>query len=91
MPVKLVNNILAVSLMQRIDDFRKTIKDDEGYTAEELGDNDQIGAQPCHIRSVLVRNQWWIKQWSAEKRRALYLLVNPKILAKYAAKSKKSI
>ena len=89
MPVA-INNKLFVpgSVKTRLDAFRKTIKDGEGYTLKELSDMTSISASANRIREILCDMKWSIKQWNDAKRNSEHLLVNPKTLLEHAKQNK---
>ena len=88
MPVKISSgNILEGSPTSRLDAFRKTIKDGEGFTLKELAAMPCIATSVTRIREILCQQGWSIKQWNGDIRNSEHLLVNPKTLAQYAKKN----
>ena len=88
MPVKLsTSKIVEGSPTERLDAFRKTIKDGEGFTINELVAMPCIATSATRVRDILTNKGWSIKQWNDTKRNVEHLLVNPKTLAQYAKKN----
>ena len=87
MPIKL-NKTVVGTPTERLDAFRKTIKDGEGYTADELSQLPVIGGNIGNIQVILWKNKWTVKNWDETLRRNVRLLVNPKTLAQYASGNK---
>jgi len=84
MPVPVSKSLISGSPRERLDAFRKTIKDDEGYTLEELEAIPTLGIGTSYARELLRKNKWSILQYDVNARKAVHLLVNPKTLAKHA-------
>lgn len=87
MPTK-ISNAVQGSPKERLDKFRQTIPDGEGYSYNELATLSGISASRNRIADIVRENRWGIEQYDVRARRMTQFLVNPKMLAKYKKPSK---
>ena len=86
MPTK-IEHATKFRLIDRLNDFRLTIPNDVGYSAEELSVMPCINASSAQIRRMLGRHKMSIIHWDGV--RMTQMLVNQATLKKHANKPKK--
>lgn len=87
MPIK-IQRISKDSLQERLDAFRRTIKDDEGWDIDELAAIVELDGAPSSIRQIIQKMGWGLKIPCHKSSNPKTVLVNPKTLAKHAIKNK---
>jgi len=70
---------------QIVDEFRHKIADGQGFSTQEV--SELTGISIAQVRRVFSQNHWAVKRFSPELKNAIWLLVNPRDLKKYADKS----
>jgi len=68
-----------------VDDFRHKIKSGECWSPVEVAK--ELGTTDGAVRAIIFRHKWGIPQFTASSGNMQIMLVNPKDLAKYAAKN----
>lgn len=76
MPIKILQT--SGTLDDQIEALRKTIKNGEGLTLEEV--SAAVGRSIPRLNTVCRKHGWLVKQFSPESRNYLNLLVNEKTL-----------
>ena len=86
MPVKL-KPMTALSVPGRIDKLRQTLKPDEGMTMEEVAAHPTVCACESSVRDICTKRKWSVLNYNPTIHRPEKVLVHPKTLATYAAKT----